>query len=86
MCQSLARAQWLKDRQAKLLDSEYFEVVTVPQEIAVVIAPKQAGPERAPAAGGGVTRTNPQSMTFFSTPQPTPFARSLPIQRAAAVW
>jgi hypothetical protein len=53
MCQSLARAQWLKDRPAKLLDSEYFEVVTVPQEIAVVIAPKQAGRSARPPPAVG---------------------------------
>jgi Putative transposase/Transposase zinc-binding domain len=36
-CQSLARAQWLADRQAELLDTEYFHVVfTVPHEIAVI--------------------------------------------------
>ena len=36
-CQSLARAQWLEDRQAELLDTEYFHVVfTVPQEIASI--------------------------------------------------
>ena len=36
-CQSLARAEWLEDRQAELLDTEYFHVVfTVPQEIASV--------------------------------------------------
>lgn len=36
-CQSLARAQWLQDRQAELLDTEYFHVVfTVPDEIAVI--------------------------------------------------
>jgi len=36
-CQSLARAQWLEDRQADLLDTEYFHVVfTIPQEIAVI--------------------------------------------------
>ena len=36
-CQSLARAQWLEDRQAELLDTEYFHVVfTVPQEIATI--------------------------------------------------
>ena len=36
-CQSLARAQWLEDRQAELLDTEYFHVVfTVPQEIAAI--------------------------------------------------
>jgi hypothetical protein len=36
-CQSLARAQWLEDRQAELLDTQYFHVVfTVPQEIAAV--------------------------------------------------
>jgi Putative transposase/Transposase zinc-binding domain len=36
-CQSLARAQWLEDRQAELLDTEYFHVVfTVPDEITVI--------------------------------------------------
>src|SRR5438445_9498846 len=34
-CQSLARAQWIEDRQSELLQSEYFHVVfTVPEEIA----------------------------------------------------
>src|SRR5207237_9648654 len=37
-CQSLARAQWLEDRQAELLsDVEYFHVVfTVPEPIAAI--------------------------------------------------
>jgi hypothetical protein len=36
-CQSLARAQWLEDRQADLLDTEYFHVVfTLPHEIAAI--------------------------------------------------
>ena len=36
-CQSLARAQWLADRQAELLPVEYFHVVfTVPEEIAAI--------------------------------------------------
>src|SRR5208283_5429130 len=36
-CQGLARAQWLEDRQAELLDVPYFHVVfTVPQEIEVI--------------------------------------------------
>ncbi len=36
-CQSLARAQWLQDRQAELLDCEYFHVVfTLPQPIAAI--------------------------------------------------
>jgi hypothetical protein len=36
-CQSLARAQWLQDRQAKLLNTEYFHVVfTVPEQIATI--------------------------------------------------
>ena len=36
-CQSLARAQWLEQRQAELLDTQYFHVVfTVPEEIAVI--------------------------------------------------
>ncbi len=36
-CQSLARAQWLEDRQAELLDCQYFHVVfTLPEEIAPI--------------------------------------------------
>src|SRR3954447_19205460 len=36
-CQGLARAQWLEDRQAELLDVPYFHVVfTVPDEIALI--------------------------------------------------
>ncbi len=36
-CQSLARAQWLEDRQAELLPVPYFHVVfTVPEEIAAI--------------------------------------------------
>jgi hypothetical protein len=36
-CQGLARAQWLEDRHAELLDVPYFHVVfTVPQEIEVI--------------------------------------------------
>ena len=36
-CQSLARAQWLEDRQAELLEVEYFHVVfTVPEPIATL--------------------------------------------------
>ena len=36
-CQSLARAEWIRDRQAELLDCGYFHVVfTVPEEIAVL--------------------------------------------------
>jgi len=36
-CQSLARAEWIRDRQAELLDCGYFHVVfTVPDEIAVI--------------------------------------------------
>jgi len=36
-CQGLARAQWLEDRQAELLDVPYFHVVfTVPDEITVI--------------------------------------------------
>jgi hypothetical protein len=42
-CQSLARAQWLEDRQAELLDTEYFHVVfTVPHEIATIACQNQA--------------------------------------------
>jgi len=36
-CQSLARAQWLEDRQTQLLPVEHFHVVfTVPEEIAAI--------------------------------------------------
>src|SRR5216684_3466657 len=36
-CQSLARAQWLDDRRAELLTTQYFHVVfTVPEEIAAI--------------------------------------------------
>src|SRR6058998_1563990 len=36
-CQSLARAHWIQDRQAELLDTEYFHVVfTVPDQIATI--------------------------------------------------
>ena len=36
-CQGLARAQWLEDRHAELLDVPYFHVVfTVPSEIEVI--------------------------------------------------
>ena len=36
-CQSLARAQWLEDRQAELLETQYFHVVfTVPEQIAAL--------------------------------------------------
>jgi len=36
-CQSLARAQWIEDRQSELLDCQYFHVVfTVPEQIAAI--------------------------------------------------
>ena len=37
-CQSLARAQWIEDRQAELLEVPYFHVhvFTVPEEIAAI--------------------------------------------------
>ena len=36
-CQGLARAQWIEDRQAELLDVPYFDVVfTVPTEIEAI--------------------------------------------------
>lgn len=36
-CQSLARAQWIQDRQSELLDVPYFHVVfTVPEQIAAI--------------------------------------------------
>ena len=36
-CQSLARAQWIQDRQSELLDVPYFHVVfTVPEEMAAI--------------------------------------------------
>src|SRR5579859_4523109 len=42
-CQSLARAQWLEDRQADLLPVPYFHVVfTVPEETAAVALQNKA--------------------------------------------
>src|SRR5438552_1963731 len=36
-CQSLARAEWIEDRQSELLDTPYFHVVfTVPEAIAAI--------------------------------------------------
>ncbi len=36
-CQSLARAQWIEDRQAEILEVPYFHVVfTVPEEVAAI--------------------------------------------------
>jgi hypothetical protein len=36
-CQSLARAQWIQDRQSELLEVPYFHVVfTIPEEIAAI--------------------------------------------------
>src|SRR6201997_1512552 len=36
-CQSLARAQWLEDRQSELLDTQYFHLIfTVPEQIATI--------------------------------------------------
>jgi hypothetical protein len=36
-CQSMARAQWIENRQAELLDTQYFHVVfTLPEEIAAI--------------------------------------------------
>jgi hypothetical protein len=42
-CQSLARAAWIEDRTADLLDCEYFHVVfTVPHAIAEIAAQNKA--------------------------------------------
>jgi Putative transposase/Transposase zinc-binding domain len=42
-CQSLARAQWLDDRRAELLDTQYFHVVlTLPKEIAGIACQNKA--------------------------------------------
>lgn len=42
-CQSLARAAWIEDRAADLLDTEYFHVVfTVPQAIAAIALQNKA--------------------------------------------
>lgn len=36
-CQSLARAEWIEDRLAEILDTQYFHVVfTVPEELAAI--------------------------------------------------
>ena len=42
-CQALARADWIEDRQAELLDTPYFHVVfTVPDAIAAIAAQNKA--------------------------------------------
>src|SRR5207249_6970565 len=42
-CQALARAAWIEDRKAELLDTEYFHVVfTVPDAIAVIASQNKA--------------------------------------------
>jgi hypothetical protein len=42
-CQALARAEWIEDRQAELLDTPYFHVVfTVPDAIAALAAQNKA--------------------------------------------
>jgi len=42
-CQALARAEWIEDRQAELLDTPYFHVVfTVPDAIAAIAAQNKA--------------------------------------------
>ena len=42
-CQALARAAWIKDREAEILDTQYFHVVfTVPEEVAVIAYHNQA--------------------------------------------
>jgi hypothetical protein len=42
-CQSLARAAWITDRKAELLETEYFHVVfTVPDVIAVIALQNKA--------------------------------------------
>ena len=42
-CQSLARAQWLDDRRAEVLDTQYFHVVfTLPAEIAAIALQNKA--------------------------------------------
>jgi hypothetical protein len=42
-CQALARAAWIDDRQAELLDTQYFHVVfTVPEAIAALAAQNKA--------------------------------------------
>src|SRR5882724_12100960 len=42
-CQSLARARWIEDRKADLLDVPYFHVVfTVPEEIAAITLQNKA--------------------------------------------
>ena len=42
-CQSLARAQWLEDRRAELLDTQYFHVVfALPEAIAAIVYQNKA--------------------------------------------
>src|ERR1700724_3239570 len=43
-CQSLARARWIEDRKAELLEVPYFHVVfTVPEEIAAIALQNKKG-------------------------------------------
>jgi hypothetical protein len=56
-CQGLARAQWLEDRQAELLDVPYFHVVfTVPQEIEVIALPDRHLRHPVPGSVGDTAR------------------------------
>jgi hypothetical protein len=43
-CQSIARAQWLDDRRAELLDSQYFQVVRALQKEIAGIAYQNKAP------------------------------------------
>ena len=90
-CQALARAQWLDDRQAELLDVPYFHVVfTVPREIEVLAFQNQtvvydilfqggigdiAQDRRRPKASGGGDRL-PGRAAHLGTELVAPPARS----------
>jgi hypothetical protein len=52
-CQALARAAWIEDRQAELLDTQYFHVVfTVPEAIAALAAQNKARVSGQPRPAG----------------------------------
>lgn len=60
-CQSLARAQWIQDRQSELLDVPYFHVVfTVPQEIAAIASQNKK------VVYGILFRTTAQTLTTIA--------------------
>jgi hypothetical protein len=73
-CQSLARAQWLEDRQAELLpEVEYFHVVfTVPEPIAALAYHNKKLLSRVRQRSHGVHRNLPTRCTSACTAMHSP--------------